>query len=245
MKVKNKKCIRNLSFKTLKIYKKRNIIAISAIALTALLFTSVFTIFFSINATYQNHSFRQIGSYAHGSFKNINESQITSILKHPKIKDFGVVSTIGIIQDGVFLKNNAEVKYMDENMAKWSFCLPEKGFLPQKINEIALDTKTLDMLGVPHKIGEKVKIHFQLNTQEGLVEEFIDAEFILSGYWDYDNLVPIHFVLISKDYLKEIETEIIEEGFTAFRMDLNVMLNSSLNIRKTMERVESDLGFQF
>lgn len=245
MKVKNKKCIRNLSFKTLKIYKKRNIIAIAAIALMSLLFTSVFTVFFSINTSHQNHTFRQIGSYAHGAFKNINESQITSILKHPKIKDFGVVSTIGIIQDGVFLKNNAEVKYMDANTAKWSFCLPEKGFLPQKINEIALDTKALDLLGIPHKIGEKVKILFQLNTQGELAEKFIGAEFILSGYWEYDNLVPVHFILISKDYFKKIENEIVDERFTAFRMDLNVMLNSSLNIRKTLERVESDLGFQF
>ena len=44
MKVKNGSCIRRLSFKTLMAARKRNIIAVLAIALTALLFTSLFTI---------------------------------------------------------------------------------------------------------------------------------------------------------------------------------------------------------
>lgn len=51
MKVKNGSCIRHLSFKTLMSAKKRNIIAVLAIALTALLFTSLFTIVMSINET--------------------------------------------------------------------------------------------------------------------------------------------------------------------------------------------------
>ncbi len=51
MKVKNGSCIRHLSFKTLMAARKRNIIAVLAIALTALLFTSLFTIVMSINET--------------------------------------------------------------------------------------------------------------------------------------------------------------------------------------------------
>lgn len=44
MRVKNRKCIRRLSFKSLWASRKRNIIAICAIALTTLMFTSLFTI---------------------------------------------------------------------------------------------------------------------------------------------------------------------------------------------------------
>ena len=43
MRVKNRKCIRRLSFKSLWASRKRNIIAICAIALTTLMFTSLFT----------------------------------------------------------------------------------------------------------------------------------------------------------------------------------------------------------
>ena len=53
MNVKNRKCIRKLSWRSLWASRKRNIIAIIAIALTALLFTSLFTIVMSINSSYE------------------------------------------------------------------------------------------------------------------------------------------------------------------------------------------------
>ncbi|MCI7596308.1 MAG: hypothetical protein MSS92_08875 [Lachnospiraceae bacterium] len=49
MKVKNQKCIRRLSFRALKASRKKNIIAVTAIALTTLLFTALFTIALSLN----------------------------------------------------------------------------------------------------------------------------------------------------------------------------------------------------
>ena len=49
MNVRNRKCIRKLSFRTLWASRKRNMIAVIAIALTTLLFTSLFTIALSIN----------------------------------------------------------------------------------------------------------------------------------------------------------------------------------------------------
>ena len=59
IKVKNRKAIKNLSNKSLMANKTRNIIAVAAIALTALLFTSLFTIALSINEGFQQSNFRQ------------------------------------------------------------------------------------------------------------------------------------------------------------------------------------------
>ena len=53
MNVKNRKCIRKLSWRSLWASRKRNIIAIIAIALTALLFTSLFTIVIGVCKTPQ------------------------------------------------------------------------------------------------------------------------------------------------------------------------------------------------
>ena len=64
MNVKNRGCIRRLSFKTLLASRKRNLIAIAAIALTTLLFTSLFTVAMSINSSYEMYTFRQIGATA-------------------------------------------------------------------------------------------------------------------------------------------------------------------------------------
>ncbi len=75
MNVKNRKCIRKLSLKSLYANRRRNLIAIFAIALTTLLFTSMFTIALSLNASYETYQFRQVGGYAHGTFKDVSPSR--------------------------------------------------------------------------------------------------------------------------------------------------------------------------
>ena len=77
IRVSNGKCIRDLGRKSMAAAKARNIVAILAIALTTVLFTSLFTIILSINKTNQNYQFRSVGTYAHGSFKDVDEVQIT------------------------------------------------------------------------------------------------------------------------------------------------------------------------
>ena len=74
MNVKNRKCIRKLSLKSLYANRRRNLIAIFAIALTTLLFTSMFTIVLSLNASYETYQFRQVGGYAHGTFKDVSRA---------------------------------------------------------------------------------------------------------------------------------------------------------------------------
>ena len=84
MKVKNQKCIRRLSYKSLWASRKRNVIAIFAIALTTLLFTSLFTILMSLNESYETYNFRQVGGYSDGTFKELSEEQVEKISAHPK-----------------------------------------------------------------------------------------------------------------------------------------------------------------
>lgn len=75
MKVRNRKCIRRLSNRTFWASRRRNLIAACAIALTTLLFTSLFTIAMSLNASYEIYQFRQAGGTAHGTFKDVTKEQ--------------------------------------------------------------------------------------------------------------------------------------------------------------------------
>lgn len=79
MKVSNQKCIRRLSFRFLRANRRRNRIAVFAIALTTLLFTSLFTIVLSLNSSYETYQFRQLGGYAHGTFKDVSPEQAERI----------------------------------------------------------------------------------------------------------------------------------------------------------------------
>ena len=153
MNVKNQKCIRKLSWRSLWASRKRNIIAIIAIALTTLLFTSLFTIVMSLNSSYEMDTFRRIGGYCHGTFKEVTEEQIENISLHPNVKAVGKRITIGYMDSGVFAKAPAEVSFMDDNCTEWSFAAPTVGQKPQERNEITMDTYALKLLGVAPELG--------------------------------------------------------------------------------------------
>ena len=242
MKVKNGSCIRRLSFKTLMAARKRNIIAVLAIALTALLFTSLFTIVMSINETNQNYQFRSVGGYAHGAFKDVDEDQIAVLSAHPDVKAVGVRTVLGLATQGAFEKDYAEVSYMDDNNAKWSFSQPTVGRTPKSGNEITMDTKALELLGVKPELGAQVKVTYTLADKEQMGWDVTDT-FTLVGWWDYDELLSVHFLNVSKEYAQKIEKKAVAGGLKPFRTDLSVMLRSSLNIENDLTRIGEDCGY--
>ena len=90
MKVSNRGCIRRLSLRSLLASRTRNIVAVLAIALTTVLFTSLFTIALSINEGIQQNNFRQAGGWNHGSFKYLTQEQFQTLKSDPLIAQWGV-----------------------------------------------------------------------------------------------------------------------------------------------------------
>lgn len=242
MNVKNRKCIRKLSWRSLWASRKRNIIVIIAIALTALLFTSLFTIVMSINSSYEMYTFRQVGGYCHGTFKEVTEEQIENISAHSNVKAAGKRITVGYMDGGVFAKAPAEVSFMDDNCTEWSFAEPTTGHKPQGRNEITMDTHALKLLGVEPEVGAEIEMTYTVGALSEMPYEKTDT-FTLAGWWEYDDISPVHYINISEEYAKEIEAEAMSKGLEPFRIDLNVMMASNMNIRGQMEQVDLDLGY--
>lgn len=244
MKVKNQACIRRLSFRSLTASRKKNLIAVIAIALTTLLFTALFTIVMSLNSSYQTYTFREIGGYNHGTFKEVNEEQADAISAHPNVRETGQRTVIGYMDTGKFAKIPAEVSYMDKNCTKWSYAEPSNGHMPEKEKEISMDTGSLKLLGITPEIGAQITLTWTVGNQNGYAYEKTDT-FTLTGWWEYDDLSPVHYINISEEYAKAIEAEAVEKGVKPFRTDLNVMMKSSIDIRGQMEQVDSDLGYDW
>lgn len=203
-----------------------------------LLFTSLFTIVLSINETNQNYQFRSVGTYAHGSFKDVVEAQISTLSAHPKVKAAGQRTVIGICTSGAFEKDYGEVSFMDENTAKWGYAVPTAGRTPAGGKEIAMDTKALALLGVAPELGAEVTLTYSLTDKNQLGRDVTDI-FTLVGWWEFDELMGVHFLNVSRDYADQIEAMAMEEGMESFRTDLNVMLRSSLDIENTTRKVAS------
>lgn len=243
MNVKNRRTVRRLSLRSLRTSGKRNIIAAVAIALTTVLFTTLFTIVMSINSSYEAYTFRQIGGYAHATFKSVDEEQIKKISEHPDIKQAGKRITAGTVTEGVFGKIPAEISYMDDNYTEWSYIDMEKGHAPENFNEIAMDNKSLELLGIKPVIGTEIRLTYDISDNDSSRGKRTDT-FILSGWWEYDDICPVHFINVSESYVQELQKKLGFDGDNFLRTDLEVMLGSSINIEEKIDKVAEELGYQ-
>lgn len=242
MKVNNRKCIFRLAGKLLFSNKRRNLITIFAIILTAVLFTSVFTIMLSINASYENNMFRQLGGYMHGSFKSVTPEQEEKLIAHKNINAYGERMIFGVIEDNSFRNQSAEISYMDDNTAKWSFIELKEGHMPSAKNEVIMDTEALKLLGYDSVLGQSIELTFNLVGEKD--STYTDT-FILTGYWDFDSLSPAHYINVSKEYAKEFSKQLEKKGYDSVKIDLDVMLSSSFNAWNKMQSIIEDSGFTY
>ena len=105
-----------------------------------------------------------------------------------------------------------------------------------------MDTAALQLLGVTPELGAEVTVSYSITDKDQTAFAVTDT-FTLVGYWDYDELMPVHYINISRDYADDIEAQAVKTGLQPFRTDLNVMMASSINIQGQMEQVDTDLGY--
>ena len=244
--VPNKRCIRRLSDRSLKAAKTRNIIAVIAIALTTVLFTSLFTIAMSINDSFQQGNFRQAGGDNHGTFKDLTEAQVAELRDDPLIQESGTRLMVGMTSDDPpFNKSHIEVSYMDPTQAKHYFIEPVEGRLPAEgTDEAAADTRVLSLLGVEPKIGARFTLPIAIdgNTEDAHV---VERTFTLCGWWEYDSAITASHVLLPRSAADELCALSTGSPYTATgTWSLDVMLASSLHIREDLTQILANHGYQ-
>lgn len=244
MKVRNRRIIRQLSWKSLSANRTRNIVAICAIALTALLFTSLFTIALSINEGFQQANFRQAGGYAHGTFKRLTEAQYNALKDDPLIAEQGVSRFLGSPQDPPFNKSITEIRSADDVYAKLGFSTPTTGRLPKEgTDEAAMNTSVLELLGVEPEIGKKVTLTFNVGANSA---KQTTQTFTLCGWWEKDEAMPASEVFIPNSRVDEVLAEVggVTDNMTG-TWNMDVMLESgSAHIDADMQQILADNGYQ-
>ena len=245
MNVSNWNCIRNLSWKSLWAAKTRNIVAVLAIALTTVLFTSLFTIALSINEGFQQSNFRQVGGFSHGGFKYLTEEQFYELREDPLIGQWGLRRFVGMPTEVPFNKSHVEVGYSDANQAHWMYCDPVEGRLPQEgTNEAATDTHVLELLGVKPELGAEFTVTFQVDGTP------VTETFTLCGWWEYDEAIVANHILIPLSRAEAILTQAgvisgqSKDGMTG-SWNMDVMLKSgSRHIERDLDQILANYGYQ-
>lgn len=240
IKVANQKVINRLILKSLKANRTRNLIAIIAIALTTTLFTTLFTISMGMVQTIETETMRQSGGSSHASLKYLTDEEYEKVKEHPLIKETGYNVLVNMADNEEFLKRHTEIWYSDETGARLSFTGPTTGKMPEAENEIVTDTATLDLLEVPHELGQKVRLQYTIEGKKH------SREFVLSGFYESDAASTAGMVLVSRAF---IDTELrgvtqnYREDFDATgTIRLDIMFADSANIEEKIQKVITDSG---
>lgn len=245
-KINNQKWISNISKKSMKANKKRNLILIVAIALTTFMMTAVFTIAGSLITSMEKATMYQVGSDLHAGFKYLTQEQFDKLSKDNKISELCHNIIVGQSTNKELREDYTEIRYTDERNAKHSFSFPEIGKLPQKENEIATCINVLDDFGLPHEIGQRIhlKIDNGIDNYEG--------DFVVSGIWEKPAETLSNQIFVSKEFQEKFsptwKNEADMKNFSnvnsyAGSINPGFNFNNSFNISGKMDALKTRLDF--
>lgn len=241
---KQKSIIRTLTSRSFKSNKTRNLVAILAIVLTTLMFTSLFVLSQSMVKNLQDMNFQQAGHDSHLSSSTLTDEEMEKIVTHEAVRDFGKSIVIGIAENEELTGRQIEIRYADENYAVSAFSMPTEGTLPVNENEIALDTITLDKLSLPHELGQEITLKWRKDLNSG---EYTISNFILSGCWDGNSAAMASMAWVSESFVHRECAGIdqaaqLENGQVFGTGMLHLNLYSDKNLEQAAEQILMDTG---
>lgn len=239
-----KSIIRTLTNRSFKANKTRNLIAVFAIVLTTLMFTSLFVLSQSMVETMRNMNFQQAGYNSHLSSGTMTNTAVEKIIAHEAVRDYGKSTIIGIAENKELTGRQVEIRYADENYARSSFSYPTTGTMPIQVREIALDTITLDKLGLPYELGQEITFEWRKDLTS---DEYTTSTFVLSGYWDGNFAAMASMAWVSEAFVQSQCAAIGQEaqlanGQVLGTVMLHLDLYSDSNLEGAAEQILADTG---
>lgn len=193
----NQPIIKKISRRQFKASKSRNIIAVIAIILTTTLFTTIFTLVSGLLDTVQDQNIRKAGGDGQAVLNYINDEAYNNIQGNPLIDRIAYTKAVSYrLKNSGLEKWRSDMWYMDDTALEFARYEPTTGHRPEAENEIIADTKTLDALGIPAKIGETVPLTYEIKGTE------YTTNFVLCGFWETDSLSNIGRLIVSEAFVE-------------------------------------------
>ena len=244
-KVKNKKVIRRLADRSFRASRTRNIIAVLAIALTAMLFTTLFTLGIGTVENFQRATMRQSGSDCHGVIKNLTKEQYEKLSKDPSIVESADCMLMADrVENEEFLKRHMEIWYYPQYHYPHCFIDIIDGRAPEAADEILMDDVSMDLLGLSPEAGQQVTLQLRIKSSD---ENVTERTFTVSGVIKADPALDVGFAIVSDAYLSAHADELVytyDEDYSptgVIRMD--VMFSNSFSIQKKLDKVIENAGY--
>lgn len=216
--------LRTLSRRSFRANRRRNLVAILAIILTTMMFTSLFVLSQSMIENMQQMYIQQAGYSSQLSSSLLTDDEADAIAAHPAVAEASRSTVVGVAEN--VSGRQVELRAASADYADSALSLPTKGRMPENADEIALDTITLDKLGLAHQLGETV--HLSWTSAPGS-DESNSAEFTLCGIWQGNPAAMASMAWVSEDFAEKLSVGVSQDaaresgsilGLTMLHIDL-------------------------
>lgn len=238
----NRHAVKNLSNRYFKSNKSRNIIAVIAIALTAVLFTTIFTLGSGLIDTVQEQNIRKAGGDGQAVLSYISDDNYNDIEGNSLIEKIAYTKAVSYrIKNEGLEKWRSDLWYMDDTALEFARYEPTTGRRPEAENEIIADTKTLDALGIKAGIGETVSLKYEIKGTE------YETDFVLCGFWETDSLSKIGRMIVSESFIDShsdiLEYTYREDNDYSGVVTAYIMFHGKGDIESKLSRLLSETGY--
>ncbi|NMS89571.1 ABC transporter permease [Clostridioides difficile] len=229
----NEEIIKKLSDRSFKANKTRNLVSVIAIVLTTILFTSLFTVGYSMLEAFDSYKAMEYGTNSHVQLQDVNKRQIEIIKKDSSVdkNSIGIMKNIGSLKNPEFSTQMVNLAVYDEKSLENAVNVEMiEGSLPKNNDEIVMPVEVLDMLKLPHKIGTEVKVIISKVKDGVSTDEKETFKFILSGYFGYKTAtaIPLHDVYASEAFYNNYKEK---NKVAATSVVLNFLDDNNLQVR--------------
>lgn len=216
--------LRTLSRRSFRANRRRNLVAVLAIILTTMMFTSLFVLSQSMIENMQQMYIQQAGYSSQLSSSLLTDDEADAIAAHPAVAEASRSTVVGVAEN--VSGRQVELRAASADYADSALSLPTEGRMPENADEIALDTITLDKLGLAHQLGETV--HLSWTSAPGS-DESNSAEFTLCGIWQGNPAAMASMAWVSEDFAEKLSVGVSQDaaresgsilGLTMLHIDL-------------------------
>lgn len=247
MKNNNKKAVSQLSLRSLKNNKMRNIFAIAAIALTCMMFTVLAAMGMGISDAIQESTMKEVGARYHAGLKAATKEQMEKVTADARVKDYSWNILLGMADN--LVKHQYEIRLaQNEKELENSFIHLKEGTMPQKEEDIVVDTFLMDELKLPYKIGAKIPLEFSFHGQK------ISKTFQICGWYEGIAISHASELYISEAFWKKLKGNLKEQDFIDWGKEhpaeesvglysVGLYFDNAKNTEKIVRSVIADAGY--
>lgn len=198
--------VKNIASKLYHADRRRNITAIVAIALSAMMVVVVLSTIMSIKTLTRRNRQMMFGSQAEGAYLISNDVWFELLRDSGYFDEVAFVLYMGTYETDRAEKTGNCLLYTDEKTAGWNFNEVTEGRWPQKDGEIVVDERFVENYGGDVHVGDVIPIKLVTAEQE------VEQDAVVSG------------ICTANDVLDEARVYVSEEFFTSYLSGFNLQI---------------------